>query len=209
MGPLFVTFEGPEGAGKTSQILQLADFLREQGEQPVVTREPGGTSIGDQIRDTLHDTANSEMDPRAEVLLYSASRAQLVSERIEPALAQGAVVLCDRYADSTIAYQGYGRGLDLAALRELTRFATGGLQPDLTILLDLDVTTGLSRRRAYGEEMNRLDLETVAFHERVRLGYHELAAEEPARWVTIDADRPQAVIQEELRRIVAARMPAT
>ncbi len=207
MGPLFVTFEGPEGAGKTSQIVQLAAYLRQQGENVLMTREPGGTSIGDQIRDTLHDTANTEMDARAEVLLYSASRAQLVSEVIVPALEDGAIVLCDRYADSTIAYQGYGRGLDLDALHELTSFATGGLSPDLTILLDLDVRTGLSRRRNHGEEMNRLDLEAVAFHERVRGGYHTLAAEEPGRWVTVDADRPPAEIQEELRRIVAERVP--
>lgn len=209
MGPLFVTFEGPEGAGKTSQIVQLAAFLRERGVEVVVTREPGGTSIGDQIRDTLHDTANSEMDPRAEVLLYSASRAQLVSELIRPALARGAVVLCDRYADSTIAYQGYGRGLDLEELRALTTFATGGLTPDLTILLDLDVRTGLSRRRTFGEEMNRLDLETVAFHERVRQGYHTLAADEPERWLTVDADRPPNVVQEDLRHIITERVPST
>ncbi len=207
MGPLFVTFEGPDGAGKTSQIVQLAEHLRQQGEKVIMTREPGGTSIGDQIRDTLHDTANTEMDARAEVLLYSASRAQLVSELIEPALQEGAIVLCDRYADSTIAYQGYGRGLDLEALHDLTSFATGGLSPDLTILLDLDVETGLSRRRTHGEEMNRLDLETVAFHERVRRGYHALAAQEPERWVTVNADRPPTEIQDELRRIVADRVP--
>lgn len=207
MGPLFVTFEGPEGSGKSSQIVLLGEFLKSQGLPLIVTREPGGTSIGNQIRDTLHDTRNTEMDPRAEVLLYSASRAQLVSEVIWPALAAEKVVLCDRYADSTLAYQGHGRGLDLAALTVLTRFATGGLKPDLTILLDMDVVAGLARRRTHGEEMNRLDLETIAFHERVRRGYHALAAEEPDRWVVVDADRPLEEVQAELRQIILERLP--
>jgi dTMP kinase len=142
----------------------------------------------------------------AEMLLYSASRAQLVHEVIRPALAQGRIVLCDRFADSTIAYQGYGRGLDLADLRRITRLATGDLRPDLTFLLDIDVERGLARRTAGGVEMNRLDLEQVNFHRRVRQGYHELAAAEPARWVLIDADRPVEVVQAEIREIVAGRL---
>ena len=203
---MFITLEGPEGAGKTTQLRALADFLRGCGYDVVTTREPGGTAIGDQIRHVLHDTANVAMSPTAEVLLYAASRAQLVAEVIQPALAAGRVVLCDRYADSTMAYQGYGRGLDRDALAALTAIATGGLRPDLTLLLDLDVARGLARRRDEGEEMNRLDLETIEFHRRVRAGYLTLAAAEPARWQLIDADRPPAAIQADLRRLVLDRL---
>ena len=203
---MFITLEGPEGAGKTTQLRALADFLRGCGYDVVTTREPGGTAIGDQIRHVLHDTANVAMSPTAEVLLYAASRAQLVAEVIQPALAAGRVVLCDRYADSTMAYQGYGRGLDRDALAALTAVATGGLRPDLTLLLDLDVARGLARRRDEGEEMNRLDLETIEFHRRVRTGYLALAAAEPARWQLIDADRPPAAIQDTLRRLVLERL---
>ena len=203
---MFITLEGPEGAGKTTQLRALADYLRGCGYDVVTTREPGGTAIGDQIRHVLHDTANVAMSPTAEVLLYAASRAQLVAEVIQPALAAGRVVLCDRYADSTMAYQGYGRGLDRDALAALTAVATGGLRPDLTLLLDLDVARGLARRRDEGEEMNRLDLETIEFHRRVRAGYLALAAAEPARWRLIDADRPPAAIQDDLRRLVLERL---
>jgi len=203
---MFITLEGPEGAGKTTQLRALADYLRGCGYDVVTTREPGGTAIGDQIRHVLHDTANVAMSPTAEVLLYAASRAQLVAEVIQPALAAGRVVLCDRYADSTMAYQGYGRGLDRDALAALTAVATGGLRPDLTLLLDLDVAHGLARRRDEGEEMNRLDLETIEFHRRVRAGYLALAAAEPARWQLIDADRPPAAIQDTLRRLVLERL---
>ncbi len=206
--PMFITLEGPEGAGKTTQLRGLADFLRQRGLSVVTTREPGGTAIGDQIRHVLHDTANCAMSPAAEVLLYAASRAQLVAEVIRPALAAGHVVLCDRYADSTMAYQGYGRGLDRDDLAVLTAIATGGLRPDLTLLLDLAVERGLARRRDMGEEMNRLDLETVDFHRRVRAGYLALAAAEPARWWRVDADRPSVEVQEELRRVVLARLVA-
>lgn len=203
---MFITLEGPEGAGKSSQIGPLAAFLRERGFVVRTTREPGGTTIGDQIRAVLHDTANTEMAATAEVLLYSASRAQLVSQSIRPALAAGEVVLCDRYADSTLAYQGYGRGLDLKALLSLTEFATGGLKPDLTLLLDLDVTDGLARRQSQGEEMNRLDLETLEFHNRVRQGYHALAAAEPDRWVIVDAAQSPESVQAALRAAVERRL---
>ena len=203
---MFITLEGPEGAGKTTQLRALADFLRGCGHAVVTTREPGGTAIGDQIRHVLHDTANVAMSPTAEVLLYAASRAQLVAEVIQPALDAGRVVLCDRYADSTMAYQGYGRGLDRDALAALTAVATGGLRPDLTLLLDLDVERGLARRRDEGEEMNRLDLETIEFHCRVRAGYLTLAAADPTRWQIIDADRPPAAVQDDLRRLVLAHL---
>ncbi len=204
---MFITFEGPEGSGKSTQIRLLAEFLRARGLSVEVVREPGGTPIGDQVRHVLHDTANTAMSPEAEVLLYSASRAQLVSQRIRPSLAAGRVVLCDRYADSTMAYQGYGRGLDLGMLAALTEIATGGLKPDLTLLLDLDVSAGLSRRRVRGEEMNRLDLEAVAFHERVREGYRLLANADPERWVRIQADRSVDVVAADIREAVLARLP--
>jgi len=204
---MFITFEGPEGSGKSTQIRLLAEFLRARGLSVEVVREPGGTPIGDQVRHVLHDTANTAMSPEAEVLLYSASRAQLVSQRIRPSLAAGRIVLCDRYADSTMAYQGYGRGLDLGMLAALTEIATGGLKPDLTLLLDLDVSAGLSRRRVRGEEMNRLDLEAVAFHERVREGYRLLANADPERWVRIQADRPVDVVATDIREAVLARLP--
>lgn len=204
---MFITFEGPEGSGKTSQIRLLAEFLRLKGYSVLSTREPGGTRIGDQIRACLHDVANTEMTPTAEVLLYSASRAQLVREVVRPALAEGQVVLCDRFYDSTIAYQGYGRTLNREDLQRITLFATGGLKPDLTFLLDMDVQRGLARRVANAAEMNRLDLEQVSFHQRVRQGYHALAQAEPARWLVVDADRPVEDVQAELRQLLVSRLP--
>ena len=203
---MFITLEGPEGSGKSSQIGLLAAFLRRQGYGVVQTREPGGTPIGDQIRACLHDVNNTAMTAVTELLLYSASRAQHVAELIRPALAQGQVVLCDRFADSSIAYQGYGRGVDLDELHFLTRIATQGLRPDLTLLLDIDVARGLARRQTGGDEMNRLDLETLAFHERVRQGYHTLGAAEPERWVVVDGERPLPTIQADLQTIVLQRL---
>ncbi|MCL4263631.1 MAG: dTMP kinase [Anaerolineae bacterium] len=203
---MFITFEGPEGSGKSSQIRLLYDYLLAQGVAVRLTREPGGTPIGDEIRACVHNVQNTAMCPEAELLLYSASRAQLVWEVIRPSLASGQVVLCDRFYDSTLAYQGYGRALDLTALRQITHFATGGLKPDLTLLLDIDVEVGLARRTGGGVEMNRLDLETVAFHQRVRQGYHQLAAQEPARWVIIDANRSPAAVQTDLRAIIMPRL---
>lgn len=205
---MFITLEGPEGSGKSSQLPLLADFLRKQGYTVTQTREPGGTSIGDQIRATLLARENTEMHPRTEALLLQASRAQLVEEVISPSLAVGHIVLCDRYADSTLAYQGYGHQYDLEALRDIIQYATGGLQPDLTILLDLDVTVGLRRRNKAGN-INRLDTYELAFHQRVRNGYRQLAQEEPQRWVVVDAERPVAVITRDLCRIVEKRLQAT
>lgn len=203
---LFISFEGPDGSGKTTQAHLLGEWLRQQGYEVVLTREPGGTAIGEQIRQVLHDRRNMEMDARTEILLYSASRAQLVAQCIRPALEAGHIVITDRYADSTLAYQGYGRGLDLEILRAITAFATGGVQPDLTFYLDLAPEEGLQRRRSGGGEWNRLDAETLAFHHRVRAGYLELARSDPERWVLIDATHPVEEVQEQIRRVVAVRL---
>lgn len=205
---LFVTFEGPDGSGKTTQIRLLCAYLEEKGYPVYQTREPGGTSIGDQIRQVLHATTNIEMQSTTEILLYSASRAQLVAEAIRPALAAGQVVLCDRYAESTLAYQGYGRQLDLAILRDITAFATGGLRPDLIVYLDVTAEEGLRRKRRAHEiekaEWNRLDQESPDFHQRVRQGYLCLAQEEPDRWLIVKAHQPVEVIQETIRKKVSA-----
>jgi dTMP kinase len=203
---MFITLEGSDGSGKTTQFMLLAEYLREQGFEVVTTREPGGTNIGEQVRDCLHDVRNKDMTAAAEVLLYSASRAQLVKEVIRPALAQGHIVVSDRYYDSTIAYQGYGRQLDIEALIGITEFATGGLKPNLTLLLEVDIMTGLSRRESGGVEMNRMDLQANAFYERVRKGYQTLVAAEPSRWVVIDANRSIERVQADVRRCVEERL---
>ena len=203
---MFITFEGSEGSGKSTQITLLASYLVTKGYRVLTTREPGGTLIGEQVRDCLHDVANTDMTAAAEVLLYSASRSQLVQEVIKPALASNHIVLSDRYADSTIAYQGYGRGLDLEALEHITRFATGGLKPDLSILLDIDVAKGLSRRTDGGAEMNRMDLQTIEFYQRVRKGYLTLVHDEPERWLIIDASRPADEVQVDVRMHVEKRL---
>jgi len=205
---VFITFEGPDGSGKTTQIHLLADWLRERGYEVVVTREPGGTGIGDQIRQVLllRDPGNDAMDARTEILLYSASRAQHVAQLIRPALSAGKVVISDRYADSTIAYQGYGRRLDLGTLRTVTAFATGGLTPDLTLYLDIVAQEGLQRRQSGGDEWNRLDAEALEFHQRVRAGYLELVKQEPARWAVIDAARSVEEVQAKIIAVVQARL---
>jgi dTMP kinase len=202
---MLITLEGPDGSGKTTQIHRLYDRLVAAGYAPLLTREPGGTPIGDQIRDVLHSLDNHDMVDTTEILLYSASRAQLVAQVIRPALAEGRLVLCDRYADSTMAYQGYGRQLDLDALRVITQFATGGLKPDLTILLDVDVETGLRRKKA-AEEWNRMDQQALDFHQRTREGYHALAAAEPDRWVTVDASGPVNQVADRVWQVVAKRL---
>ena len=206
---MFITLEGPEGAGKTTQLRPLADFLRGCGYVVVTTREPGGTPIGAQIRAVLHDMANVQMHPHTEILLYAASRAQLVAQEIRPRLEAGQVVVCDRYADSTLAYQGYGRGLDLPTLRTILDFATGGLRPELTLYLDISAEEGLRRRQEaaqHGAEWNRLDAESLEFHQRVREGYLALIAADPARWVRISGEGDRGTIQEQIRAVVMARL---
>jgi dTMP kinase len=198
---MLITLEGPEGSGKTSHVKPLADWLTAQGRRAYVTREPGGTEIGEQIRAVIHDLNNTEMNPRTETLLYQAARAQVVEQVIRPKLAEGYVVLCDRYADSTIAYQGYGHQQNLEEVRALVKYATGGLVPNLTILLDVDVELGLKRKTKNGE-WNRLDAYTVEFHQRVRAGYLEMVKQEPKRWVIVDASETWERVQEELRRAI-------
>lgn len=187
---MFISFEGLDGSGKTTQYQRFVKFLKQQGYPVTCVREPGGTAIGDQIRDVLHSLNNAAMHPRTELLLFVASRAQLVAEVIRPRLAVGDIVLSDRYADSTLAYQGYGRGLDLTQLRQIIDFATDGLKPDLTVYLDIDPIAGLARRQAgadKGEEWNRLDALALEFHQRVHQGYQALIAAEPKRWIVVDA----------------------
>lgn len=202
---MFITLEGPEGAGKSTQLPQLAKWLEVAGKAVVTTKNPGGTLIGGQIREILLKPANAAMVPLAELLLYAADRAQHVEEVVKPALAQGTVVLCDRYSDSTLAYQGFGRGLDQALIGELNQLATGGLRPDLTLLLDLPVEQGLARVAA-SRQVDRLETEAIAFHHRLRDGYLALAQREPARFVVVDATQPAEAVQAALRRAVAERL---
>ena len=205
---LFITFEGSEGSGKTTQTRLLASWLRGGGRDVLITREPGGTRIGDAVRSILLDPARIEMCPETEILLFSAARAQLVAEIVRPHLVSGGIVVCDRYADSTLAYQGYGRGLDLERLRMITAFATGRLVPDLTICLDLPVVEGLRRKlNCDAAEWNRMEQEQMAFHERVRHGFLALAADEPIRWLVLDATHSiedlQVAIRERVRGLLA------
>jgi len=203
---MFITLEGPEGSGKTSQLPTLADHLRNAGYEVVVTREPGGTTVGDQIRDVLMNLENVSILPRTEILLFLAARAQHVEGLIRPALKAGKLVLCDRFGDSTLAYQGYGHETDLEALRFLLNYSTGGLKPDLTLLLDVPVKDGLARKLDKTQEWNRLDAYAEAFHERVRQGYLSLAREEPERWVLIDATQDQTRVQKAMREAVLSRL---
>ena len=203
---MFITIEGPDGSGKTSHIHLLEDFLTQQGYQIISTREPGGTSIGEQVKDVLKSMDNTAMHPRTEILLFCSARAQLVEEVIRPSINEGFVVLSDRYADSTLAYQGYGHGVDLDFLRQLLNFATGGLWPDFTLLLDIDVEQGLMRRRTGGGEWNRLDDYELPLHERARNGYLELARREPERWQVIDASQDFDLVQAELQKAILERL---
>jgi dTMP kinase len=211
---LFITFEGPDGSGKTTQIELLAERLRDLGHDVLITREPGGSSIGDQIRAVVHDVKNLEMTRETEFLLYSASRAQLVRQLIRPHLERGGTVLCDRFADSSVAYQGYGRELDLEMVRCINQFATGGLVPDLTIYLDLPVEVGLQRKESahatQAGEWNRLDQQALDFHRRVREGYLKMAQIDPGRWMVVDAATSipdtQTAIRVRLKHLLSGRV---
>ena len=204
---IFITMEGPEGSGKTTHIARLAEKLRGLGCEVLTTREPGGTPAGEAIRDVLqHDKRGEAMSAQTETLLFMASRAQLVRGVIMPALARGAIVISDRFADSTIAYQGYGRGQDIEALQTLSEFAVDGAEPDLTLLLDLDVRRGFERlTKRYGNGKgghDRIERENMAFHRRVRKGYLALAGRAPRRFRIIDADRGLEEVADAIWNVV-------
>jgi dTMP kinase len=196
---MFITFEGPDGSGKTHQMQPTVDFISSRGFSVFAAREPGGTSIGDQVRDILMNMENTSMLPRTETLLFCSARAQLVDEVIQPHLSQGEVVLLDRYADSTLAYQGYGHERDIALIRKVLEFATGGLWPDLTLLFDIDPETGLKRRQKGGGEWNRLDAYQLKYHQRVREGYLKMAKDNPNRWKIIDAGQDPVMVQSAIQ----------
>lgn len=203
----FITFEGIEGSGKSTQIALLHDHLKAQGTKVVLTREPGGTPIGDRIRQILLDPEHHGLDHAAELLLYAASRAQHLREVIGPALEAGKVVLCDRFSDATLAYQGYGRGLSIPMIEELDRMVTGSLRPDATLLFDIDARTGLSRARGRNADRDlhreaRFENEDIAFHTRVRDGYYYLAHRDPDRIRVVNASRTQQEVQQDVRKIV-------
>jgi len=202
---MFITLEGPEGSGKTSHVPYLVEYLRQKGYTVFPTREPGGTSIGEQVREVLHSMKNSEMHPRTETLLYQAARAQFVEQVVRPRLALGEIVLSDRYADSTIAYQGYGHQQDLEQVRALVVYATGGLIPDLTLLLDVDVEIGIGRKTK-SQEWNRMDAYTLEFHQRVRAGYLEMIKQDPRRWSVVDAGQGWQAVQESLRQAITDKL---
>lgn len=205
----FITIEGPDGCGKTTQTDLLVKALREEGREVVVTREPGGTRIGEEIRSLVLSAKYEEMQPLTELLLMSASRSQHVLEKIGPALKEGKIIVCSRFTDATIAYQGYGRGFDIPLLEKVNRIATTGVWPDLTIILDIDVREGLRRAfktekaEAKSGEGDRLESEDIGFHERVRTGYLELAKKYPKRVKVIDAsgsiEQVRAAVMKEVQ----------
>ncbi len=212
----FISLEGPEGGGKSTQARRLADWLRAAGHEVVSVREPGGTPVGEAIRGILqHDTAGEAPVPAAETLLFEASRAQLAAGVIAPALAAGRTVVCDRYADSTTAYQGYGRGFDIERLLALHEFAVNGVTPDLTVLVDVPVAVGFARLQARcresGQGFDRMECEDLAFHERVRNGYLALAQRFPDRIRVVDGagelERVTAAVRDEVARLLAGAGP--
>ncbi|MCX6339296.1 MAG: dTMP kinase [Candidatus Aureabacteria bacterium] len=206
----FITIEGPEGCGKTTQSNILVQHIKEQGYEVILTREPGGTRIGEVIRALVLDAKYEEMVPLTELLLMAASRSQHVLEKIRPGLKEGKMVICSRFSDATIAYQGCGRGFDIDLLKRINRIATGGLAPDLTLVIDIDVTTGL--RRAFGVEKaearsgegDRLESEDIGFHERVRQGYLDLAHKEPERVKVIGGSGTIDEVSAAIRKAVDA-----
>ncbi len=200
---LFFSFEGNDGSGKTTQILKLKDMLQAMGQEVLLLREPGGTAIGEKIRAIVLDKDNPEMCDVSEMLLYAASRAQLVHQVIEPAISKGICVICDRFVDSSLAYQGFGRQLGLENVREANRMAIGGHMPDLTFFMDVDADTAMARRNASGEEADRLEREHMDFHRRVYEGYQFLSEESPERIRRIPVKAtPDLVFEEIMRHVI-------
>jgi dTMP kinase len=204
---VFITFEGGEGGGKTFQLNSLGRQLQNLGLDIVCTREPGGTPISEQIRGVIHSFENVQMVPQTEFLLFQAARAQHVHQVIIPGLQDNKIVLCDRYTDSTLAYQGYGHCLDIINLLPIINFATGGLKPDLTLLFDLPVDVGLNRKKVSGE-LNRLDALDIEFHKRVREGYLKMVGDEPDRWRVIDASKTTMEVENSVWNEVSVYLRA-
>ena len=202
---LFITFEGCEGSGKTTVSKYLYNRLKDEGYDVIYSREPGGVDIAEQIRAVILNVRNTAMDPRTEALLYAASRRQHLAEIVLPALRAGKIVLCDRFVDSSLVYQGYARGIGIDKVWELNQFAIDDCMPDLTLYYDVDVETGLSRVRSRGE-MNRLDSENVEFHKSVRKAYQMIAEKYPERIVTVDSNRPLREVEEESYTLLKNRI---
>ncbi|WP_340020652.1 dTMP kinase [Paenibacillus sp. FSL K6-1096] len=203
----FITLEGGDGSGKTTILGRVAAYLQNHSMPYIITREPGGIEIAEKIRSIILDPAHTAMDARTEALLYAAARSQHLAEVVEPALEQGITVLCDRFVDSSLVYQGVARGLGIEAVREINRFATGGRMPDLTFYLDVDPEVGLSRIAAnHGREVNRLDLESLEFHQKVKAGYEQVIAAEQQRIVVLDANRPIHMVEQELVQVLKDRI---
>ncbi|QTU83174.1 dTMP kinase [Carnobacteriaceae bacterium zg-C25] len=209
MRGIFVTFEGPEGAGKTTLIQQLYPVLEKQISRKIkLTREPGGNMIAETIRQVILNPAHTQMDSRTEALLYAASRRQHLVDNVIPALNDGEVILCDRFVDSSIAYQGYARGIGVDGVMDINHFATDGMQPDITFYLDIDVTIGLERIQKHRtNEMNRLDFESLEFHEKVRQGYLNIAQSQSHRVVVLDATQTTDKLVEQCVNILLQRFP--
>ena len=202
-----VSLEGPEGAGKTSVLEALIPILEDRGVEVLTTREPGGVLIGEKIREVILDPSHTEMDPKTELLLYIASRRQHLVEKVLPALAAGKLVIMDRFIDSSVAYQGFGRGLDIDAINWLNEFATDGLKPDLTLYFDIEVEEGLARIAANSDrEVNRLDMEGLDLHQKVRQGYLSLLEKEADRIVKIDASLPLDQVIANTQQLLFDRM---
>ena len=208
MTGVFVAFEGGEGAGKTTQLRRLAESLEAAGREVVLTHEPGDSPVGSRLRALLLDPATT-MTPQTEALLYAADRAEHVAHVVRPALARGAVVMTDRYIDSSVAYQGFARGLDVEVVAQTSRWATGGLLPAVTVLLDLDPAEGLRRARGRGQGVDRLEAETLDFHARVRAGFLTLAAADPGRYAVVDAAQHPERVAADVRAAVDTVLAAS
>ncbi len=204
---MFITFEGGEGSGKSTAIKRIVAQLEKEGYQVVLTREPGGTPISEEIRNVILDKKNTDMDPRTEALLYAASRRQHIVQKILPALKEGKLVLCDRFLDSSLAYQGGARGLGIENVLNVNLFATEGLEPDLTLLFDISPEEGLARIAANsGREVNRLDVEKLSFHKKVREAFHTLAKANPKRYAIIDASKDKETVYQEAYQAIEERL---